>query len=98
MSKEPKYKGIKKGYSAIWLGEDTDDASGSTIRIQTSKGNWCWDYAHEFPRRFNYSCVPCWNVSFGAIILTGDPIKRMREYDKADDRETIFLGYVKDFE
>lgn len=91
--KKPKFRGHRKGYSELWLGEANDAALArgedyETIRLRTSHGEWMWDAA-ESDREFE-PFDPCW---LGAYYLS--PVKSMKRYDKEKGHKTIFLGYIK---
>lgn len=99
--KKPKFKGIKKGYAAIFLGEPVKRRSGlrtfPRMRILYSSGDWTWIYIDSTDPHFlnedNY-CAPCWN-SFKSK-HNRNSIKALQRYDKNTYKETIFLGYVKE--
>lgn len=89
--KAPRFRGHKKGYSELWLGEVKSRRydGDSRLRIRYPNGRWRWGWTQQY--RLN-DCKPCW---LRDVWSPGDAIKRMKNYDKNNLRKTIFLGYVK---
>ena len=84
MTKPPVFKGRRKGYAEIWLG---DGCVTCRIRLRLPDGTWKWSDVED-PGWFKQ---PCWldsNFSNGAI-------SKMKAYDRSQGRKTIFLGYFK---
>jgi len=90
-----KFKGIRKGYSAIFLGEYLDEMFDrcGRIRIFKSDGKWEWDNCYE---SFSWDTrVPCW-LNRRKQKTIRQQVEAMIAYDEKSHRETIFLGYVKE--
>jgi hypothetical protein len=88
---EPKYRGHRKGYAEIWIGESKDWPWVDRLRIRSATGEWKWfsSYNAEFTK-----CEPCWLKYYDGC--GQNDIQAMKLYDEEFGRETIFLGYVWD--
>lgn len=111
-SKEPVFKGIKKGYSAFWIGEPDLNKldpegytatlpSNSRLRVLTSKGKWGWFDGTEAPYLLCKGYTSEKDLSPPCWLRSyPEPVwkqvGRMKHYDWQDKRETIFIGYVKE--
>ena len=100
-TKPPIFRGILKGYSAIFLGEyDRSEDFDNRFRILTSQGKWYFFYPESEGSILediyaHYNVSPCWYSEQDSL---KEQIKKMKIYDVHDGRKTIFLGYVKDTE
>lgn len=104
--KKPKFTGIKKNHSAMWIGVPTSksefkDLHLNRVRILTSNGKWGWTTPYRAYEELYYHMPwissPCWTWDIEHKKIANQ-IKSMNSYDKFNKRETIFLGYVKDVE
>ena len=93
--KEPKYRGIRKGYDAIFVAWPKDDIGPARhrMRVQNDDGIWRWWDGNDMGKgRLNYYANPrpCWLYGGGR-----SDVAKMKQYDQARGRVTVFLGYVK---
>ena len=108
---KPKYKGPRKGYASVWLGNINGEFD--IIRIihsqpiqdariinstEINKTKYTWNCDEKFLLKPWYQHVVykcCWSDMHKTEAWN---IKKMHMWDKQRRRETVFLGYVKDKE
>ncbi len=98
----PKFTGIKKNHSAIFIADSKSEEShlDNRFRILTSQGDWKYFYSSR-GREMTikqalkwYRRTPCWRNYYDDDVAQ---LWNMNDYD-GNIRETYFLGYVKDTE
>lgn len=98
--KEPKYIGIKKGYDAVFVAWPKDERlfeifpESHRMRVQDDKGIWHWWDGMDMERGSLHCYAnprPCWLDEEGRHC----DVTKMKQFDRAWGRVTVFLGYVK---
>ena len=84
MTKPPKYRGHRKGYAEIWLGESVVPQLFLSRFYMWKNGIWSWDWSDMMRHDFYHYDGPI------------ESVDELKVIDSFAGRETIFLGYIRE--